>query len=336
MTQRRPRSPRPPRPVFKAGDLGDLINALPVLFGFPPENSLVTLGLNGPRIVFGMRLDLADAGDDISRTADLAVGHLEQQRVQGGITLAIGEPLDLGRRLVLAVEARLIRIRPVAGGWATDDRYWVSMAGASPRGYAYRRSLHHPATAQAVWEGQEVVSSRSALEATMAPLEGDRLHQIEETAARVVGGLISQHKENSREEVEAFMAGDVIPALRDLRASRPVSEARLLRLACLVTRTKIRDAAWTLITPDNAHDYVRVWLHVARNVPHEWAPSAYSLAAFACWMCGDGAKSVMAAEQALRLDPDYTMAGLVLDLATSGLNPQMWDGDISDAADAAS
>src|SRR3546814_10153661 len=94
-------------------------------------------------------------------------------------------------------------------------------------------------------------------------------------------------------------------------------------MALLVTRIKIRDEAWSLITPENARDYVRVWLHVARHVPHEWAPSAYSLAAFACWMCGDGAKSVMAAEQALRLDPDYSMAALVLDLATSGLSPQI-------------
>ena len=41
-------------------------------------------------------------------------------------------------------------------------------------------------------------------------------------------------------------------------------------------------------------------------------------------MCGDGAKSVMAAEHALRIDPDYSMAGLMLDLATSGLSPHEW------------
>ena len=118
--------------------------------------------------------------------------HLEQQRAEGAITLAIGEPLDLGRRLVLAVEARLVRVRPVAGGWATDDRYWVSMAGGSPRGYAYRRSLDHPAAAQAVWEGQEIAPSRAAIEATMAPLDGDRLDEVEAMADQVVEDLLSQ------------------------------------------------------------------------------------------------------------------------------------------------
>lgn len=312
--------------MFKAADLGELINALPALFGFPPENSLVTLGMEGHRIVFGMRLDLADVGDAVDRTADLAVRHLEQQEAEGAIILAVGEPLDLGRRLVLAVEARLVRVRPMAGGWATDDRYWVSMAGGSPRGYAYRRSLDHPAAAQAVWEGQEIASSRAAVEATMAPLDGNRLDEVEARADRVLEDLVSQSEPDatSREGVEAHLANDVVPVLDELREGKAVSDDRLLRMAFLVTRTEVRDAVWGLITPDNAREFVRVWLHVARHVPHAWAPSAYSLAAFACWMCGDGAKSVMAAEQALRLDPDYSMAALMLELATSGLSPQAW------------
>lgn len=322
--------------MFKAGDLGELINALPAMFGFPPEDSLVTLGLAGPRIVFGMRLDLADVGEHVDRTAELAVRHLEQQRAEGAITLAIGEPLDLGRRLVLAVEARLVRVRPVAGGWATDDRYWVSMAGGSPRGYAYRRSLDHPAAAQAVWEGQEIAPSRAAVAATMTPLGNDRLDEVEAMADRAVEDLVGRSGPdvNTKQGVDAYLASDVVPVLDDLREGRTVSDVQLLRMAFLVTRIKVRDAAWSLITPDNAREFVRVWLHVARHVPHKWAPAAYSLAAFACWMSGDGAKSVMAAEQALRLDPGYSMATLMLELATSGLNPRAWRSTV--AAQAAS
>lgn len=324
MAERRRRPPRPPRSVFKAADLGELINSLPALFGFPPEDSLVTLGLDGPRIVFGMRLDLADVGEEVDRTAELAVRHLEQQRVEGAITLAIGEPLDLGRRLVLAVETRLVRVRPVAGGWATDDRYWVSMAAGSPGGYAYRRSLDHPAAAQAVWEGQEIASSRAAVEATMSPLEEDRLAEVEALADQVASCFVGQLDDPATLDVATLIADHVAPVLRDLRVDKPVPDAQLCRLAYLMTFISIRDEAWELITHANAREFVRVWLHVARHVPHAWAPSAYSLAAFACWMCGDGAKSVMAAQQALRLDPDYSMAALVLELATSGLSPQIW------------
>ena len=324
MTERRRRPSRPPRSVFKAADLGELINALPALFGFPPEDSLVTLGLDGPRIVFGLRLDLADVGDDVDRTAELAVRHLEQQQVEGAITLAIGEPLDLGRQLVLAIEARLVRVRPVAAGWATDDRYWVSMAAGSPGGYAYRRSLDHPAAAQAVWEGQEIASSRAAVEATMTPLNGDGLAEVEALADQAVNDFVGQLDDPATLDVTMLVADHVAPVLRDLRADKPVPDAQVCRLAYLMTFIPIRDEAWGLITPDNAREFVRVWLHVARHVPHAWAASAYSLAAFACWMSGDGAKSVMAAEQALRLDPGYSMAVLMLELATSGLSPQTW------------
>lgn len=324
MTTRRPRSPRPPRAVFKAGDLGELINALPAMFGFPPENSLVTLGMDGPRVVFGMRLDLADVGDDVDRTAELAVSHLEQQKVGGAITLAIGEPLELGRRVVLAVEARLVRVRAVAGGWATDERYWVSMAGGSPRGYAYRRSLDHPAAVQAVWEGQEIAPSRAAVEAAMTPLGPDRLDVIEAIAEQAVSHFAGPLVDPAALDVATLVAHHVAPVLHDLCADKPVPDEQVCRLAYLMTFIPIRDAAWGLMTAGNAREFVRVWLHVARNVPHVWAPPAFSLAAFAAWLCGDGAKSVMAADQALRLDSDYSMARLMLDLATSGLSPQAW------------
>lgn len=312
-----------PRPVFKAGDLGELINALPALFGFPPQDSLVTLGMAGPKVAFGMRLDLADA-EDVDVTADLTAGHLERQGVGGAITLAVGQPVERGRALVLAVEARLVHVRPLAGGWATDDRFWVSMPGGHPGGYPYRRTLHHPAAVQAVWEGQEIVASRAAAEASMAPVGGEERARIEAGAGAVVKDVQRVRLDPERDDPVPLMTWRVAPVLRDLGAQRPVSDQRLHQLAYLMTFIPLRDEAWKLITPDNAREFVRVWLHVARHAPLTWAPAAYSLGAFASWLCGDGAKSVMAAEHALRLDPTFSLAVLVRDLATSGLSPHAW------------
>jgi hypothetical protein len=310
--------------VFKASDLGELINALPAMFGFPPQDSLVTLGMSGQRVAFGMRFDLADA-EDIDLAADLAVRHVErQQGVDGAITLAIGEPLERGRHLVLAVEARLVRVRPVAGGWATDDRFWVSMPGGHPGGYSYRRTLEHPASVQAVWEGQEITSSRASLEASMRPVEGEERTRIEAAAQAAVDHFGGPLLDPERMDLSVLVASHVLPTLHDLRMEKTVPAEQVHRLAYLMTAIPIRDAAWGLITPQNARDFVRVWLHVARHAPHAWAPAAYSLAAFASWMCGDGAKSVMAAEQAQRLNPEYSMAALMLELATSGLSPRLW------------
>jgi hypothetical protein len=319
------------RPVFKAGDIGELINALPCMFGFPPDDSLVVLGMQGPRIGFGMRLDLADVGrgaSGIAKTASLAVGHLEHQRVEGAIVLAIGEPLALGRRLVAAVESRLVRVRPVAGGWATDERYWVSMAGGDPNGYAYRRSLDHPAAVQAVVEGQEISPSRRAVAVAMEPIEGPRRAALEVTAERVLTEIVSGAGPDllSERGVATCVAVDVVPVLKDLLDDKHVADERLLRMGFLMTRIRIRDAAWDLITRDSARDLARVWLHVARHVPLEWAPPAFCLAAFAAWMTGDGARAVMAVEQALRIDREYSMAHLMVDLAMSGIDPRDWPG----------
>ncbi|HUP99303.1 MAG TPA: DUF4192 domain-containing protein [Aeromicrobium sp.] len=314
------------RSVFKAGNLGELINALPALFGFPPENSLIALGTHGTRIVFGMRLDLADVGapDDVDRTADLAVRHLQHQRVDGAIVIAVGEPLELGRRLVLAIESRLSDVRPVAGGWATDERCWVSMAGGDPRGYSYRRSLHHPAAAQAVMEGREIAPSRAAVVASIEPVAGERRARIETDAEAVVSSSDVDFDHLTEPHLSDLMTEVVLPVLHDLRDGEPVDDWAVLRLGHLLTAIAVRDQAWQLVTHQNAREFVRVWLHVARNVPLAWAPPAYSLAAFSAWMFGDGAKVLMAAEQALQIDPGYSMARLMVELAMSGAAPRGW------------
>lgn len=313
------------RSVFTASDLGELINALPAMYGFPPQDSVVALGLIGTRVAFGMRLDLPDP-TDIDEAADFAVQHLEHQQVDGAIVIAIGEPLDVGQRVVSAIEARLDRVRPIAGGWANDERYWVSMDGGDPRGYAYRRSLDHPASTHAVWAGQEISPSREAMAARVLPDVSERRAWVERAAGEVAERMAREMDGLPRSEAVAVAAGQLVPVAHDLLSRRPVNDGTLMRLGFAMTVMEIRDVLWGLITPDNARDMVGAWLHVARRVPVAWTPPALCLAAFASWLSGDGAMAVIAAERALAVDADYPMAGLMLALATSGVSPQEWDG----------
>jgi hypothetical protein len=313
------------RPIFKARDIGELINALPAMYGFPPADSLVVLGLTGKRIVFGMRLDLPDPSG-IDAVADLAVRHLEHQRVEGAIVLAVGEPLDTGQRLVSAVEARLGRVRPVAGGWANDERYWVSMDGADSAGYPYRRTLDHPAAAQAVLAGQEISASREAMAARVLPDEGERRHWIERSVDEVAERFRADIAGRTTAEVVEQATREFLPVVHDLLARRPVDDGSLARLGFAMTMIEIRDALWGLITRENARDMVSGWLHVGRRVPVIWSPAALCLAGFASWLSGDGAMAVIAAERALAVDDEYPMAGLMLALATSGVSPHEWEG----------
>jgi len=313
------------RPIYQAQDLGELINSLPGMYGFPPADSLVVLGLNGKRIVFGVRLDLPEA-DQIDSVADLAVRHLRRQGVEGAIVLALGEPIDIGRQAVLAIEARLDTVRAVAGGWATDERFWVSMAGGDPHGYAYRRSLDHPASAYAVLAGQEIAPSREALATRVLPASGERQVWIERTADETVERFVAEYGHLSAEMLVERATTEFVPVVHDLLARRPVDDETLLRLGFALTRIEIRDALWGLITRDNAPDLVGVWLHLARSLPVKWTPAALCLAAFASWLAGDGAMAVIAAERAAVVDGEYSMAELMLTLATSGVSPLDWNG----------
>lgn len=313
------------RPTYQARDLGELINSLPALYGFPPAESLVVLGLNGTRIEFGMRVDLPE-DHLIDAAAEVAVQHLRHQRVEGAVVLAIGEPLDVGRRSVLAVESRLGAIRPVAGGWANDERYWVSMSGGDPDGYAYRRTLDHPASAYAVLAGQEISASREALAERVQPAPDEEQARIERAADEAVERMVSEYGGRSHKRLIDRMIREFIPVVHELIARRPVDDEALLRMGFGLRHIEVRDALWGLITRDNAPDLVGVWLHVARRTPVEWTPAPLCLAAFASWLSGDGAMAVIAAERAAVVDDKYSMAELMIALATSGVSPLDWDG----------
>lgn len=311
------------RSVFRARDLGELINALPALFGFPPEDSLVALGTDRARIVFGMRLDLPGP-DDIDAVAAHVARQVEHQRVDGVIVVAVGEPLDVGRRLVGAVEAALTTVRSVAGGWANEERFWMSSDDRDSAGHPYRRTLDHPATVQAVWEGHEIAESRDAAAQRVVPVGGERRRWIEGNADEVRRRAAARTAGLTDEEASASIIEAAVRLVDDLCANRPVEDLELLELAQSMIAIDVRDALWALITPENAQVMTRVWLHVARNAVLAWSPAPLCLAAFAAWLSGDGTTSAMAAQQALDTDANYSMADLVLQLASGGVSPAYW------------
>ena len=69
---------------------------------------------------------------------------------------------------------------------------------------------------------------------------------------------------------------------------------------------------------------VALWSHVVRCAPPRLSPASLSLTGFASWLSGDGALALIAAERALAIDPDYTLAGLLLRLLEAGVPPSSW------------
>ena len=312
-------------PVFTAHDVPDLINTLPVLFGFTPEDSIVAISTYGPRqrMGFRMRIDMP-AAEHFGLVAEQIVTHLARHHAEGAIIIAVTDQTDVAAQLVPQVERRLGTIQPVVGAWADGKRYWTTFEDCDPSGHPYETSGHHVAVVQAIAGGQEILPSRAALAAKLDPVSGTRrswLNRGAEIVAEQIAAALNNRPDLAVEEVAMT---DLAPTLEAALARRRLTDDQALRLAVWATTVPVRDALWALITPENARDMVGLWSHVVRCAPPWMSPASLSLTGFASWLSGDGALALIAAERALAIDPHYTLAGLLLRLLDGGVPPTLW------------
>ena len=311
--------------VFTAHDIPDLINTLPTLFGFTPEDSVVAIATYGPRNRLGFRLRMdMPAMEHVSLAAGQIVAHLAHQGAEGAIVIAVTDQTRVAEQLVPQIERRLGAIRPVLGVWADGARYWTTFDDCDPAGHPYQTSEHHLAVVQAIAGGQEILPNRAALAAKLEPELGPRrvwLNHGAETVASQIAAALNTRQDRS---VEAVGLDDLAPALDAALARRGFTDDMALRFAMWATILPVRDALWALITPANARDMVGLWSHVVRCAPPPMSPPSLSLAGFAAWLSGDGALALIAAERALAIDPHYTLAGLLLKLLEEGIPPSSW------------
>jgi hypothetical protein len=312
-------------PVFTAHDIPDLINTLPTLFGFTPEDSIMAIATSGPRhrVGFRLRMDLP-AMEHIEPAAGQIVAHLQRQGAEGAIIIAVTPRTDVASRLVAAIEQRLGSIRPVVSAWADGTRYWTTFDDGDSAGHPYETSDHHLAVVHAIASGQVILPNRAALAATFDPVAGERrlwLNRAVDTVAEQVAVALTSKPD---EPVEEVGMAELAPALAAAAVGRPLTDDQALRLAVWATTVPVRDALWALITPDTAREMVGLWTHVARCAPPWLAPPALTLAGFASWLSGDGARALIAIERALDIDPEYALAGMMLQMLESGIPPTSW------------
>ena len=117
---------------------------------------------------------------------------------------------------------------------------------------------------------------------------------------------------------------DLAPARAAVHAARALTDGQSLRFAQWATLLPARDALWALITPASARIMLGLWSHVARTAPPWISPPSLTLAGFASWLSGDGALALIAAEKALDIDPEYTLAGLLLGIIERAVPPSAW------------
>ncbi len=311
--------------VFTAHDIPDLINTLPTLFGFTPEDSVVAIATFGRRnrLGFRMRMDMP-ALEHVGTAAGQIVAHLAHQGAEGAIVVAVTDKTDVAAQLVPQIERRLGTIRPVVGVWADGKRYWTTFDDCDAAGHPYETSEHHLAVVQAIAGGQEILPNRAALAAKLEPESGPRriwLNHAADTVADQVVAALNTHPDLT--DLEIGMC-DLAPTLDAVLARRSLTDDATLRLAVWATVVPVRDALWALITPDHARDMVGLWSHAARCAPSWASPPSLCLAGFASWLSGNGALALIAVERALAIDPHYPLAGLLQRMLEVGVPPSSW------------
>jgi hypothetical protein len=313
----------PPR--FIAHDIPDLLNALPTMFGFTPQESIVAIGTFGDRhrLGFSMRLDIPPPAVNpvVARTV---AGHLGRQGAEGAIVLAVSERPEVAGPLVRAVERGLGSVRPVVGAWATRDRYWTTFEDDDPGGHPYELSGHHLAIVKAVAEGQEILPDRAALEERLSSVGGPRRRWLDRAADVVMTQVAAEVARHPDEDLVELAVRDVGGVVDRLLLGQDVTDAEVLRIGVWASTTVVRDHWWGQVRRDNAKGQHQLWTHVARHAPASLAPASWCLSAFAAWLAGDGASALIAAERAEAIDPEYSMAGLVLQILENGLSPETW------------
>ena len=240
------------------------------------------------------------------------------------IIIAVTHQTDVAAQLVTQIEQRLGSIQSVVGVWADGKHFWTTFEDSDPAGVPYETSGHHLAVVQAIASGQEILPNRAALAAKLDPVSGPRrlwLNHGAETVAEQIAAVLNTRQGRS---IEAVGLDDLAPALEAALARCGFTDDLALRFAMWATILPVRDALWAVITPSNAREMVGLWSHVVRCAPPPISPPSLSLAGFASWLSGDGALALIAAERALAIDPDYTLAGLLLKLLEAGVPPSSW------------
>ncbi len=310
----------------------DLLAAVPYLLGFHPDDSVVVIGLSGPRVVFSARADLPPP-DDVLDLADQLGGVLIEQAVELALVIGYGEPTRV-TPCVLALRAALPR-RGIEVGEvlrATDGRYWSylceSVRCCPPEGTPYDVSGTEMA-AVATYAGQVALPDRATLERTLAPVSGPERDAVERATEAAARELAGQAERAANPGVSRRRAGirALVAAVRCYESGGRLADDDLARITLLLTSTDVRDSCWARVTaagPDLGTQQ-ELWRDVTRRARADLVPGPATLLAYAAYRAGNGALARVALDRALAADPAYSLAALLGQALDHALPPALLD-----------
>jgi len=325
-------SPIPDRVALD--DLNDLANAVPYMLGFYPSDSLVAIGLRGPRnrLSFTMRLDLPDP-EDYERIAAMTAIRMDHAEADAVMLFVYADASEREsglpeRELVEAIQDALAM--PMREALLIDDgRTWSYLCSDELCCPAEGQPLRPDApgvialAAANALHGNVVLPDRDALVATTQAIGGI-------AAESMLQAIVRAHQSDPLGLMDREDLVDVLcDRISDSSSALSHDEAAVM-VACLHD-IRFRDEVISrLAARDDTLE--RLVAGVARLAQPPFDAPAAAVLAMSAYLRGDGVVAGAAAERALVTDPDYSLAQLILDCLARQLDPaaarEVWLGDL--------
>lgn len=327
---------------MRLADSGDLAAALPHLVGFPPEESIVLVGLGGAsggRVRLTVRVDIPPLeyaaqlarslaarldtdGPDAAVLAIVSEAHDVPAFPDGDDDVWDGSdlPLDLPHRqlawhLTVALSAYGIPLRELllvrAGRWWSYD---CPEPCCAPGGGAVVPGGVTELAAASAAAGQVVARSRDELVQRIARSVGDEAAAMAETSLRI-GEEAAERAFAEGYDAAADRYWEWITAAVNRCGAGPGTEGLtdddVARVAWGLRDRLVRDRSLGLCLGADADAAERLWTECTRRAlpPLDAAPA--TLLAVSEWLRGNGAMARIALDRALDSDPGYALADLL-------------------------
>jgi len=324
----------------------EIVEALPYLFGFHPAHSLVVLSLRGARRRLGLhaRIDLGEPRHD-PKLADYITGYLMTDKPDEALVVVYDDSAPAGaadlprRQLVDAVRAQLdqhgVKLRDalyVAGG-----RWWSYQCSnptcCPPEGTPVpAASAGTRVAATATYVGMAALPDREALVRSLDPVSGTAQAAMAEALAQAEAAWRARvHPVRSRQpaaEARALVRAETGALLDDLLRRRRAGEAAMTdgeaaSIIVAIVDVLTRDDAAMRVERADLTLAVGLWTDIVRRALPPWTAPAAAVLGWIAYMSGNGALACIAAEHALAVDADYSLARLILELADRAVPPQV-------------
>ena len=331
-------------PVLRLSSSDDVLAAVPYLLGFHPQQSLVVLGLSGPRARLGvtMRMDLD--GMSPGEMTQRIVRALQEDGDTEAIVLVYDPPpgsstddaavrtaLRPGEEIVAAVRAGLrradIRLREALR--VSDGRWWSYLCedprccppDGSPVTTADMPGGPSLVAATAVGAGLGALPDRAAVAAGLeAPAPWT--HEATAQAMDRVGEDLAARCLTDPKALAGELLTEIERLVDRFAERRPtLTDDDVARVALALHILDVRDTVITWTTRDSAPALQDLLIEVVRRTAAPEHVPAATVLGWCAYLLGKGALAGVALELVARSDPDYSLARLVDSMLQHGIHP---------------